>query len=117
MKRWILSVAFLTSREATIDPPVVTGVASTVQLLQTHKGHVIRRQARDAVLGSGADVDPVKAAAADVPNGLVAVGFGVPRVATVFLLPKPLPYVAHTGRETHLGHLGRGQRAVTFHTR
>lgn len=67
---------------------------------------MVRRQARDAVLGSWADVDPVKAAAADITHGLVVVGFGVPRVATVFLLPKSLPYVTYTGRETHLGHLG-----------
>lgn len=66
---------------------------------------MIRRQARNAVLGGWADVDPIKAAAADITHGLVAVGFGVPRVATVFLLPKSLPYVTHTGRETHLGHL------------
>lgn len=77
---------------------------------------MIRRQAGDAVFGSWADVDPVKAAAAHIRNGLVAVGFGVPRVATVFLLSKSLPYVTHAGRQTHLGHLGRGQRSRYIQT-
>lgn len=91
---------------------MITGVASTVQLLQTHQGHVIGGQTWDAVLGSRAEVDSVKAAAGDKRNSLVAVGFGVPRVATVFLLPQSLPHVAHTGGETHLGHLRKSRQQL-----
>lgn len=110
--RWVLPGTVLPSREATIDPPVITGVASTVQLLQTHQGHVIRGQTWDAVLGSRAEVEPVKAAAADKRNSLVAVGFGVPRVATVFLLSHSFPHVAHTGGETHFGHLRKSRQQL-----
>lgn len=109
---WVLSGTVLPSREATVDPPVITGVPSAVQLLQTHQGHVIGGQTWDAVLGSRAEVDPVKAAAADKRNCLVAVGFGVPRVATVLLRSQLLPHVAHTGGETHLGHLRRSTQQL-----
>lgn len=73
---------------------------------------MIRGQTWDAVLGSRAEVYPVKAAAADKRNSLVAVGFGVPRVATVLLLSQLLPHVAHTGGETHLGHLRRSRQQL-----
>lgn len=97
--------AFLCSREATVDSPVITSEAFTVQLLQTHQGHVVRDQAWDAILGGWAEVDPVEAAAGDVRNIFVAVGFGIPCVAAVLLFSQSLPHVADTGWQTHLGDL------------
>lgn len=61
----------------------------------------------DPLRGRRAEVDPVKAAATDVGNGLVVVGLGVPRVAAVLLLAEPLPHVTDAAGQTHLGHLGR----------
>lgn len=77
---------------------MITSVTSTVKLLQSHQGHVIGRQARDAILGSWAEVDPVKATATDIRDRFVAVGFGVPCVATVLLLSQLLPHIADSGR-------------------
>lgn len=96
-QRIVLFWAFLPNREATVDSPVITSVASTVQLLQSHQGHVIGGQVWDAILGSWAEVDPVEAAATDIMNSLVAVGFGVPCVATVLLLSQLLPHITDTG--------------------
>ena len=97
--------ALLPSREATVDSPVITSVASTVQFLQSHQGHVVRGQAGDAVLASRAEVYSVEAAAADIRNSLVGVGFGVPCVAAVLLLSQSLPHVADTRGQAHFGHL------------
>lgn len=93
---------------------MVTGVASTVQLLQSDQSHVIWGQTRNAVLGGWAQVDAVKAAATDKRERLVAVGFGVPRVATVLLLAQALPHVTDARGETHLGHLSRSPRRKTI---
>lgn len=84
---------------------MITRVASTVQLVQSHQGHVIWGQMLNATLGSGAEVDPVKAAATDVRNSLVGVGFGVPSVAAVLLPSQSLPHITDSGGQTHLGHL------------
>ena len=53
-----------------------------------------------------AQVDAVEAAAADVGHLLVAVGLGVPGVATVLLPAQLLPHVQHTAGQAHLSHLG-----------
>ncbi len=97
---------------------MITSEASTVQLLQSQQGHVVRGQAWDAVLGGRAEVDPVEAAATDVRNGLVVVGFGVPGVAAVLLLSQLLPHIADTRGQTHLGHLrwSPGQQLLKRYT-
>lgn len=101
----MLFCAFLRRSEATVDPPVITSEAATVQLLQPYQGQVVRGQAWDADLGSRAEVDPVEAAATDVRNLLVVVGFSVPCVAAVLLLSQSFPHIADTGGQTHLGNL------------
>ena len=110
--------AFLRSDEATVDSPVITSEASTVQLLQTQQGHVVGGQAGDALLGCWADVDTVKAAATDVRKSLVVIGFGVPCVTAVLLLSQSLPHIADLWGETHLGNLGwsRGERLLKRNT-
>lgn len=105
--QYILFRVFLPIREATVDSPVITSVAPTVQLLQSDQSHVIWGQTWNTVLGGWAQVDPVEATTTDVRNSLVAVGFSVPCVPAVLLLAETLPYVTDARRKTHLGHLLR----------
>lgn len=103
--QFILIWVFLPNRKATVDSPVITSVASTVQLLQSDQSHVIWGQTWNTIHGGWAEVDPVKATTTDIRNRLVAVGFSVPRVPTVLLLAELLPYVTDIWGKTHLGHL------------
>lgn len=105
--QYILFRVFLPIREATVDSPVITSVAPTVQLLQSDQSHVIWGQTWNTVLGGWAQVDPVEATTTDVRNSLVAVGFSVPCVPAVLLLAETLPYVTDARGKTHLGHLLR----------
>lgn len=66
---------------------------------------MIGGQTWDSFLGSWPEVDAVEAAAADIGNGLVAVGFGVPCVAAVLLLAQSLPHVTDARRKAHFGYL------------
>lgn len=84
---------------------MVTCVAATVELLQPHQRHVIRTQLWDSFFSCGTEVNAIEAAAADEWNSLVAVGFGVPSIAAVFLLAKFLPHVTDTRRQAHFDHL------------
>lgn len=103
--QFILFWDFLPNRKATVDSPVITSVASTVQLFQSDQSHVIWGQTGNTIGGGWAEVDPVKATTTDIRNGLVAVGFCVPRVTTVLLFAELLPHVCDMWRKTHLGHL------------
>lgn len=96
---------FLPNRKATVDSPVITSVASTVQLFQSNQSQVIWGHTGNSIPGGRAEVDPVKATTTDIRNGLVAVGFCVPRVTTVLLFAEFLPHVTDVWGKTHLGHL------------
>lgn len=98
---------FLPSRETAVDSPVIAGVTSTVQLLQPHKGHMVRGQTGYSVFGCRAKVNPIEAAATDIGDGLVVVGFGIPGIAAVLLLAQVLPHITNSGGQAHLGHLRR----------
>lgn len=96
---------FLPNRKATVDSPVITSVASTVQLFQSDQSQVIWGQMGNTIRGGWAEVDPVKPTPTNIRNGLVAVGFCVPRVTTVLLFAKFLPHITDVWGKTHFGHL------------
>lgn len=97
---------FLLSRECAVDPPVIAGVAATLQLLPPYQGHAVGRQLRDPVFGSPAQVEPVEAEATRELKNLVGVGLGVPCVAAMLRLPQLLPHITDAARKADFGHLG-----------
>lgn len=104
------SFPFLLAGEPAVDPPVVAGVAATLQLLQPDQSHAVGVHLGGLVLDGPSQVYPVKAEATLEANVLVGVGAGVPRVAALLRFSQLLPHITNAAGNPHGVHLQQKRR-------